>query len=101
MPQYNRGNRRCKNREYGRIQKARTRAWKQKDREKYERLTKLMLQIPSGEQQDGTYRRLRYVRYADDFLLGFDGPKSEAREIKGKLQGWTFDKSSQISPNQS
>ena len=31
------------------------------------------------------YRRLRYVRYADDFLLGFAGPRAEAEEIKRHL----------------
>jgi hypothetical protein len=29
---------------------------------------------------------LKYVRYADDFLLGCTGPKSEAEEIKQKLE---------------
>ncbi len=31
------------------------------------------------------YRRLRYVRYADDTLLGYTGPKAEAEEIKRRL----------------
>src|SRR5512135_3697777 len=31
---------------------------------------------------DPHYRRLKYVRYADDFLLGFVGPKSEAKTIR-------------------
>ena len=34
---------------------------------------------------DPNYRRLRYIRYADDFLLGFDGPRDEAEEIKTRL----------------
>jgi hypothetical protein len=34
---------------------------------------------------DPGYRRLRYIRYADDHILGFTGPKAEAEEIKGKL----------------
>ena len=32
-----------------------------------------------------SYRRLRYARYADDILLGFTGPRSEAEEIKRRL----------------
>ncbi len=32
------------------------------------------------------YKRLSYVRYADDFLLGFIGSKDEAKEIKEKIQ---------------
>jgi group II intron reverse transcriptase/maturase len=34
---------------------------------------------------DPDYRRLRYIRYADDFLLGLDGPREEAEEIKARL----------------
>jgi hypothetical protein len=34
---------------------------------------------------DPEYRRLRYVRYADDTLIGFAGPKAEAEEIKQRL----------------
>jgi hypothetical protein len=34
---------------------------------------------------DPNYRRLRYARYADDFMLGLDGPKEEAEEIKTRL----------------
>ena len=35
---------------------------------------------------DPDYRRLKYVRYADDFVLGFVGPRSEAEEIKPQLR---------------
>ena len=38
--------------------------------------------LPSTDQFDPTFRRLKYVRYADDFLLGFIGSKEEAQEIK-------------------
>src|SRR5215207_11135498 len=31
------------------------------------------------------YRRLRYIRYADDHLLGLAGTKAEAEEIKTEL----------------
>jgi hypothetical protein len=34
---------------------------------------------------DPGYRRLRYIRYADDHLLGFNGPKAEAETIKAEL----------------
>jgi group II intron reverse transcriptase/maturase len=34
---------------------------------------------------DPNYRRLKYIRYADDFLLGFDGPKEDAEVIKTRL----------------
>lgn len=38
--------------------------------------------LPSGDTHDPHYRRLRYIRYADDFLLGFAGPRHEAEAIK-------------------
>jgi group II intron reverse transcriptase/maturase len=38
-----------------------------------------------NDPNDPGYRRLRYVRYADDFLLGFAGPRVEAEEIKARL----------------
>src|SRR5450755_3937159 len=41
--------------------------------------------LPSHDPCDPGYRRLRYVRYADDILLGFTGPKAEAEEIKRQL----------------
>ncbi|MEV0831546.1 group II intron reverse transcriptase/maturase, partial [Nonomuraea rubra] len=48
-------------------------------------LRKKLRTLPSGDPQDPGYRRLRYVRYADDTLLGFTGPKAEAEEIKQRL----------------
>ena len=41
--------------------------------------------MPSYNPNDPEYRRLHYVRYADDTLLGFVGPREEAEEIKQKL----------------
>ena len=41
--------------------------------------------IPRGDLHDPRYRRLRYIRYADDHLLGFTGPKAEAEQIKQRL----------------
>ena len=41
-----------------------------------------------GDEFDPNFRRLRYGRYADDFLLGFAGPKEEAQEIKQELKAY-------------
>ena len=41
--------------------------------------------MPSVDTHDADYRRCRYVRYADDFLIGFTGSKADAEKIKTKL----------------
>jgi group II intron reverse transcriptase/maturase len=53
--------------------------------ERAEELRKEAQELPGTEPNDPEYRRLRYTRYADDWLLGFAGPKAEAEEIKEKL----------------
>ena len=54
-------------------------------------LRKQMQQLPSYDPQDPGYRRLRYVRYADDFAMGFIGPKAEAEQIKESLETFLRD----------
>ena len=44
-----------------------------------------MRALPSTDPMDPGYRRLKYIRYADDHILGFTGPKAEAEEIKARL----------------
>ena len=51
-----------------------------------DQLRKEMRQLPSGDPFDPDYRRLRYVRYADDFVLGFIGTKAEAEKIRESLE---------------
>lgn len=47
--------------------------------------------MPSRDPNDPDFRRLWYVRYADDWLLGFSGPREEAEEIKCKLSEFLRD----------
>jgi hypothetical protein len=49
-------------------------------------------QTPNVDPNDPGYRRLRSIRYADDFLLGFNGPRDEAEEIKGRLKEFLRDR---------
>ncbi len=51
-------------------------------------LRKQLRELPSRDPNDASYRRLRYIRYADDFLLGFIGPKDEAEKIKDQIAGF-------------
>lgn len=54
-------------------------------------LSKYQRTLPSNMTHDPEYRRLWYVRYADDFLLGFIGPRSEAEEIKQRIRVFLSD----------
>ncbi len=85
VPEYTRGTRRHRNQEYKRVMKAAAAAHRRGDRAAASAWRKRMRQLPSGDPQDPDFRRLRYVRYADDHLLGFIGPKAEAEEIKARL----------------
>lgn len=82
---YTKGKKRKISKAYRRISTALLTAKKKNDREKAMRLKKLQLQTPSVELFDESYRRLRYIRYADDFILGFIGSKKEAERIKSEL----------------
>lgn len=44
-------------------------------------LSKQMRSMPSGDAMDAGFRRLRYCRYADDFLIGVIGSKDDARGV--------------------
>jgi hypothetical protein len=44
-----------------------------------------MQRLPSLDPTDPGYRRMRYLRYADDWLIGFSGPREEAEEIKQQV----------------
>ena len=54
-------------------------------------LRRQMQQMPSQDPFDPDYRRLRYVRYADDFVLGFIGTKAETGQIKESLETFLRD----------
>jgi group II intron reverse transcriptase/maturase len=85
IPANTRGKRRRKNPAY---QKLWAKAYKQRKQGNWESaiaLKKQMQVIPSGDPNDLEYRRLWYVRYADDFLLGYIGVKNEAVLIKHEI----------------
>ncbi len=85
IPAHTTGKERRRSKEYNMLL---NRAYRQRQKgNKREALlwTKQAQQVPSVDPYDPNFRRLRYVRYADDFLLSFIGPKSEAEEIKQQL----------------
>jgi len=85
IPEYTRGTRRKEGEEYRRLHSLSTYYRNTGRIERAEELRKAMQQYPSVDPNDEEYRRLRYVRYADDFLLGYAGTLAEATEIKEKI----------------
>lgn len=91
IPTHTKGTKRRPNPAYqlnrDRARKARARG----DLELAKEKRKQFQQLPTGDPRDPTYRRLHYIRYADDFLLGFSGPKAEAEEIKRQIGAFLRD----------
>jgi len=85
IPAYTRGEKRRQPPEYIKLGRRIASARKKGDLEEFKRLTQERRTLPSVEPNDPDYRRLRYIRYADDFLLGFAGPKKEAEEIRREI----------------
>ena len=98
LPKYNKslnpiaGRGRRKNPEYIRLTSAITRAMKKGDTETYRRHRNARENVPSVIPNDEGFRKLEYVRYADDFLLSFSGPKREATEIKEEIRKFLKDR---------
>ncbi len=65
---------------------AKKKARKTGDWSTYKALKQKQLKTEATDPQDPGYKRLYYVRYADDFLVGIHGSKADAEEIRGKLE---------------
>lgn len=60
-------------------------AQKQKLLDQIAEWEKIKRQLPYTDPMDPDFKRLVYVRYADDFLMGVIGSKEEAMEIKREI----------------
>lgn len=47
---------------------------------------------PAYNKMDSSYRKLKYVRYADDFLIGVIGSKEDCKRIKDDIKNFLFEK---------
>ncbi len=92
LPEYNRGERRKHSPAYRQVHGELTKAHRRGDTAAVRSLRRKLRSPPTLDPYDPDYRRLRYVRYADDTLLGFAGPKAEAEEIKRHLSQFLQDK---------
>lgn len=86
LPKFNRGKRRSPSPEYQKLNSAMIRASAHGRVDAFKALRAERNKLPYGDPNDEEFRRLKYVRYADDFLLGFAGPKAEAETIRDEIQ---------------
>ena len=88
--QFNQGKKRQEVKEYKRIcdavYKAKRKARKTGKWSTYKALKQKQLKMEATDPLDPGYRRLHYVRYADDFLVGIQGSKAEAEQLRNWLE---------------
>jgi hypothetical protein len=92
IPSYTKGTRKKQNDEYHKLACQLYKIEHEGQEGNTRELRKKMKVLPSQDTHDPNYRRLNYVRYADDTLFGYIGTKEEAEEIKGKIAQWLDDK---------
>jgi group II intron reverse transcriptase/maturase len=85
IPQYTKGTKRKLDHRYMRLANQANQERRKGNVAKANELKKQFQKLPSVVMSP-EFRRLKYVRYADDFLLGFVGTKEEAEEIKRQLR---------------
>lgn len=85
LPAYTHKKRRARNQQYDRLLRAASQLRKQGDYETALQFRRQAQRLPSWDPNDPEYKRLHYVRYADDALFGYVGTEAEAEEIKQKL----------------
>lgn len=85
IPEHTIGKERSPSPEYKRLIARRCYAKKKDHWKRYTRLGKELRCLPSKNPYDPGFRRLRYIRFADDFALGYIGTKTEAEGIKQQL----------------
>lgn len=54
-------------------------------------IVKERLKYPASDEMDSGIKRLRYVRYADDFLIGVIGSKEDSIQIKEDIKNYMKD----------
>jgi group II intron reverse transcriptase/maturase len=85
IPKFHQGEKRRRNGEYRHYEYKKGLAKARNDRKSYKAYDKKLRSVPALDPYDPEYRRLRYIRYADDFLLAFVGTRAEAEEIKQQI----------------
>jgi len=88
IPKYTKGKRRAENKEYKAIMNQIAKYKRHQNWEKARELEKISQTMASKEPTDPNFRRLYYIRYADDWLIGLSGSREEAEEVKTQIGGY-------------
>jgi group II intron reverse transcriptase/maturase len=86
IPKYTKGEKRKRNIEYRKLMGQAEKHYRKGEKTEAAMYRKQAQKLPSVDTHDPDFRRLRYCRYADDWLIGFIGPKAEVEEIKHQLE---------------
>ena len=86
VPRYTKGKRQKSNPEYNKLTAEISKYRANGDISTAHKLVVERRKLPSVDTQDENYRRCRYVRYANDFIIGFTGSKADAEEIKAEME---------------
>ena len=96
---FDRGEKRAVNKEYRKLSDKRVRLRRKLENTQSEEerqtllksiweLDKIHKSIPCKNPMDADFRRLQYVRYADDFIIGIIGAKEDARAVKQEVSSY-------------
>lgn len=86
---YEKGSRRKPNRQYRSLCRKRHRILEQNGKQwtgEVKSLTKQMRALPSVATDDPNYVRIKYLRYADDWIVGIIGPRELAETVKTEIR---------------
>jgi group II intron reverse transcriptase/maturase len=85
---HRKGEVRARNEEYVRLHSKRQVQLHKGNIEEAKRVLKQMRQLPSQDLMDANYTRVKYVRYADDFIVMIIGSKKLAEEVRDAMRDY-------------
>lgn len=85
FPVYNKGVKRKPYQPYMKLLNEARKERNKGNKEEAKRLRSKAQKMPSRDPNDPKFRRFKYLRYADDWLIGFSGSHREAEKIKEQI----------------
>jgi hypothetical protein len=94
LPENTKGKRRKTNPLYNAlavVREPRKKYYREATPEERKKALEMMRTLPRMDPYDKDFRRTMYIRYADDFVILFEGPKSEIADIKEKIKTFLYE----------